>query len=118
MFFEPQQTQYDLNFRLLGVPVRIHPWFWLMSAILGWDLVKTGPDGFLLLVLWIACVFVSILVHEFGHIFMGVVFGSRGHVVLYGMGGLAIGSADVRNRWGRNSSGSSQMSSRRCTRVM
>jgi len=98
MFFEPERTQYDLNFRLLGTDVRIHPWFWLMSAFLGWSQIQ---NGFTFLLVWIVCVFVSILVHEFGHIFMGRVLGSHGHIVLYGMGGLAVGSSEIRSRFGR-----------------
>jgi Zn-dependent protease len=98
MFAEPQQTQFDLNWRMFGVPIRVHPLFWLVSAILGWNLTRID---FRLLLLWIACVFVSILLHEFGHVLMGQVFGARGHIVLYGMGGLAVGSSDLRNRWQR-----------------
>jgi stage IV sporulation protein FB len=98
VFFEPGRTPYDLNFRLFGVDVRVHPWFWLMSALLGWGAIR---QGMAYLLLWIACVFISILIHEFGHIVMGWIFGSRGHIVLYGMGGLAVGSLEIRNRWGR-----------------
>ena len=29
MLAEPNRTPYDLNFRLFGFPVRIHPLFWL-----------------------------------------------------------------------------------------
>ena len=29
-------TPYDLQFRLLDVPVRIHPIFWLVTAGMGW----------------------------------------------------------------------------------
>ena len=58
----PATTQFDLNFRLLGIPVRINPFFWVLAALLGWE----SHDRFGVLV-WIACVFVSILVHEFGH---------------------------------------------------
>ena len=32
----PAPTQFDLNFRLLGIPVRINPFFWVMAAVLGW----------------------------------------------------------------------------------
>ena len=88
MLFEPERTQFDLNWRMFGIPVRVHPWFWLMGVILGWSAVERGVQY---LVLWIVCVFVSILVHEFGHVFMGLVFGSRGHIVLYSFGGLAVG---------------------------
>ena len=36
MLSEPQPSPYDLHFRLFGTPVRVHPFFWLFSAILGW----------------------------------------------------------------------------------
>jgi Zn-dependent protease len=98
VLFEPDRTQFDLSWRMFGVSVRVHPLFWLVSAILGFDSVRRG---FEYLLLWIGCVFVSILIHEFGHVFMGQVFGSRGHIVLYSMGGLAIGSSDLRSRWQR-----------------
>src|SRR5207249_441117 len=46
--------------------------------------------------------FVSILIHELGHVLMGRIFGSDGHIVLYGFGGLAIGSSNLERRWQRN----------------
>jgi len=95
---EPDQTQFDLRFRLFGVPVRVHPFFWVVSAFLGWDLINAG---FIYLVAWIGCVFGSVLLHELGHVWMGQVFGSRGHIVLHGFGGLAIGSSAVPRRWQR-----------------
>jgi Zn-dependent protease len=52
--------------------------------------------------LWVAVVFVSILIHEMGHVLMGRIFGSDGYIVLYGFGGLAIGSSDLTKRWQRN----------------
>lgn len=96
---EPTQTPYDLHFHLFGIPVRVHPMFWLMAAVLGWNL--TMPLGFLYLFLWIGCVFLSILVHEMGHVVVGMIFRSRGHIVLYGFGGLAVGSNRLANRWQR-----------------
>ena len=35
MLGEPARTQYDLHFRLAGIPVRVHPLFWLVAALLG-----------------------------------------------------------------------------------
>ena len=99
---EPNETAFDLRWRMFGIDVRVHPMFWLLSAFLGWNLMD--PDrggGFKLLLLWIACVFVSILVHELGHVLMGRVFGTRGHIVLYSFGGLAVGSSALPNRWQR-----------------
>jgi Zn-dependent protease len=103
VFFEPSPTQFDLRFRLFGIDVRINPWFWVVSAAMGWG---GGPDrardDFLQrLLVWIVCVFVSILIHELGHVLAGRIFGSHGHIVLYGMGGLAIGSSALERRWQR-----------------
>lgn len=100
--FEPERTQFDLQWRMFGIPVRVHPMFWLVGVLMGWNLTRDPHgNGLLLLLLWIACVFVSILVHELGHVFMGQWFGSYGHIVLFGFGGLAIGSANLPNRWQR-----------------
>jgi stage IV sporulation protein FB len=105
MFQEPEQTQFDLRFHFFGIPVRVHPWFWIVTIMLGWPIlsqVRGGPEGFLYLGIWVACVFVSILVHELGHVGMGMAFGSRdSHIVLYSFGGLAIGSSNVSERWQR-----------------
>lgn len=98
MFFEPPETQYDLRWQMLGVNVRVHPWFWIMSALLGRNALE---EGFEYLLVWMGCVFVSILCHELGHIFMGRLFGSDGHIVLYSFGGLAVGSTSLRSRWQR-----------------
>jgi Zn-dependent protease len=103
VFAEPEPTQFDLRWRMLGTHVRVHPLFWLVSALFGSNLLQMGEGtkGLAFLVLWILCVFVSILVHEFGHVLVGKLFGSAGYIILYGMGGLAVGSSDLRNRWKR-----------------
>ena len=98
MFLEPTPTPYDLRWRMFGIPVRVHPTFWLFSAIFGYDYVQLGL-GYLLL--WIGCEFVSILFHELGHIFAGRAFGQPGHIVLYSFGGLAIGNYHHVRPWQR-----------------
>jgi stage IV sporulation protein FB len=98
MFFEPVETPYDIYFRLFGVDVRINPWFWLMSALLGWSTMRSGLP---FLLMWIVCVLVSILIHEFGHVVMGRLFGTDGYIVLYSFGGLAVGSNQVPSWWKR-----------------
>jgi len=100
---EPSETPFDLRFWLFGTHVRVSPWFWLISAALGYDLVM-GADtrtGMLFLAIWVACVFVSVLLHEFGHGWMGRLFGSHGHIVLHSFGGLAVGSSDLKRGWQR-----------------
>jgi len=83
------ETPYDLRFRFLGIPVRVHPLFWLISAMLGWQ-----PDQLPLVLIWMACVFVSILVHEYGHGSVGQAFGGRPSIVLWAGGGLCYSEAD------------------------
>ncbi len=100
MLLEPGQTRYDLHFDLFGTAVRVHPFFWLLTVILGWSALDS-PNPFLSLFVWVVAVFLSILLHEFGHIWMGKAFGSDGYIVLYSFGGLAVGSNDVRHRWQR-----------------
>jgi Zn-dependent protease len=98
VFGVPAPTPFDLRFRIFGVPVSVNPWFWIGAAILGWNLMG---GHFERLLVWIACVFVSILIHELGHVWAGWLFGSRAHIVLYTFGGLAVGSSDVPRRWQR-----------------
>jgi membrane-associated protease RseP (regulator of RpoE activity) len=95
---EPNATRFDLRWRMLGTDVRVHPMFWLVSVIMG---ANTLDAGIPYLLIWVGCVFVSILVHELGHVWMGQAFGSHGHIVLYGFGGLAIGSNHLESRWHR-----------------
>jgi stage IV sporulation protein FB len=98
LLMEPNETPYDLRWRMLGTSVRVHPMFWLVSVIMG---SGTLTMGIKYLLVWVGCIFVSILIHELGHVWMGQAFGSHGHIVLYGFGGLAIGSNQLRSRWQR-----------------
>lgn len=86
----PAATPFDLNFRLLGIPVRISPWFWVIGL-----LFNLGPNVDLKLVLiWVGCVFISILVHEFGHGLTAKYFGYRPFIVLHGMGGVCASEGE------------------------
>lgn len=99
MFVDSRPSPYDLNFKLLGIPVRIHPLFWLISAMLGWSWMRLGLEY---VAIWILCVMVSILIHEMGHVLVGAFYGNRdGHIILYGFGGLAVSSAGLRDWWKR-----------------
>lgn len=92
------ETPYDLRWRMLGISVRVHPLFWLMAAVINWHFIKLGIPHFLL---GVACVLLSILVHELGHVLVGRAFGSHGHIVLWALGGVAIGSNQLSERWKR-----------------
>ena len=92
MFGTASGTPYDLRFSLFGIPVAVTPFFWAMAALLGWERFMTGrdPNGPVHLMIWVLCVFVSILVHEFGHAFSAKAFGHEPNVLLYHFGGLAF----------------------------
>ncbi len=83
MFELSGETPYDVKFELLRIPVRVQPMFWLVTACMGWD--GRNPQNTLI---WVACVLVSILVHEFGHGLMSRRFGGRPSIILHSMGGV------------------------------
>jgi stage IV sporulation protein FB len=95
--FGTNQTPYDLRFRFLGVPVRVHPLFWLVTGIMGWRTDVVGGHEFVnipLTLLWVVCALVSILVHEYGHAMADKAFHGRPSVVLWGLGGLCYTQAE------------------------
>lgn len=83
MLVEPPPSQYDLHFSLFGFPVRVHPMFWLVTLMLGY---QSGDAASVLT--WIVAVFLSILVHELGHALTMRAYGLRPWIVLHGFGGL------------------------------
>lgn len=97
IMLEPGRTAWDLKWKMLGVPVRVHPLFWLISLALSYNQEIRFPAVLLVM----ACMFVSIMVHEFGHALSHRHYGSRDmYVVLYHMGGLCISSGTPRH-WPR-----------------
>ena len=75
-----------VRFRIFGIPFEVGPYFWILSAILGSSMAH-GDRGLILLAIWVACVFVSIVIHELGHALMARRFGITPVVVLHGLGG-------------------------------
>lgn len=86
---EPQRTAWDLHFRVFGIPTRIHPAFWLVAFILGFNGSNGGKNPLPVLI-FIGVLFVSILIHELGHALLMRRYGFSPRIVLYHMGGLAI----------------------------
>ena len=87
--FGVSETPYDLRFHFLGIPVRVHPIFWLVMAMLGWQ-----RNNLPAVLVWVGCVFVSILIHEFGHASVARAFGCSPWILLWGGGGLCYSQAD------------------------
>ncbi|MEZ6126676.1 MAG: site-2 protease family protein [Planctomycetaceae bacterium] len=79
-----QETPWDVSFELFGIPIRIHPIFWLSSAYLVWD-----PEQPAFVFLGVICLLISVLVHELGHAVMCRRYGFPSEIVLYFLGGYA-----------------------------
>ena len=84
LFQTPPPTRYDLRFSIAGIPVSVHPLFWLIALLLG------SSGDVLLIPIWILVIFVSILVHELGHALAFRRYGQRSQIVLHFAGGLTI----------------------------
>ncbi len=66
------------------IPVLIHPFFWVLAAFIGWINGRSIMGMFV----WIGIIFVSVLIHEFGHALTAVAFRQKAKVQLVAMGGL------------------------------
>ncbi|MEO7573826.1 MAG: hypothetical protein ABIX10_15465 [Acidimicrobiales bacterium] len=75
------------HFSVAGIPVRVEPIFLIISGLWGLRYVDLGIEY---VVIWIACSFVSILVHELGHGVSLKLFGQPSVIVLHGFGGVTI----------------------------
>jgi stage IV sporulation protein FB len=95
MLIEPNRTPYDVHFRIFGIPVRIHPLYWLIAALFAFP---PRPLPVLFWPIGIAILFLSLMVHELGHALMFRNYGVRSNIVLYGFGGLAIPDRSLRKR--------------------
>jgi len=92
----PQPSPYDISFRLAGIPIRISPMFWVITAVLGWN------DGNLTdVAIWVVCVLFSVIVHEMGHGLTNKLFGRRPAIILHGMGGLCFSEWATLSSWKR-----------------
>jgi len=84
LFQPPPPTQYDLRFSIVGIPVRVHPLFWLIALLLG------SSTDLLQLPIWVFVVFVSILIHELGHALAMRRYGQPSQIILHFAGGLTV----------------------------
>lgn len=82
--FGTEPTPFDVRLVAFRIPIRVHPSFWIATALFSWN-----PDRLDLVFLWVMCLFVSILVHEMGHALTAEAFGWPSEIVLYWCGGLA-----------------------------
>lgn len=75
------------EFILAGVPVRVQWFFFVTAALLGSNLINDP----IMFAVWVAVVFISVLLHEMGHAAVYRAFGVQPRIMLQGFGGLTFG---------------------------
>lgn len=99
---DPAPTTADIRVKICGVPLWIHPLFWLSVAALGIRYYADPEGGSLgYFTFWILAVLGSVLLHTFCQAFVGRLFGMRGEIVLYGLGSLILGVDKLSRCWRR-----------------
>lgn len=76
-----------MRFSLLGFPVVVQPMFWLVGLVLSAP-ASLDREELARTALWLAIVFVSVLVHELGHAIAMRAYGRAPSIELVGLGGL------------------------------
>lgn len=77
------------------IPITILPFFWFLVIMIGW-LSSQTIEGTLI---WACVIFLSVLVHEFGHALTAVFFGQRAEIYLEGMGGVTKREGPSLSKW-------------------
>lgn len=77
------------------IPINIYPFFWLLAVGLGFlnshtfnGYFSAGVVPIMGTFIWTAIIFISVVVHEFGHALTAIAFGQKAHIDLIGFGGL------------------------------
>jgi Zn-dependent protease len=83
---EPPKSGADVEFAIAGIPVRIHPLFWLFTIM---PMFSDRAFDSLRAACWLSVVLISVLIHELGHALTARYFGAKPWITLYAFGGLA-----------------------------
>jgi Zn-dependent protease len=79
-----------LQLNVLGFPVVVQWFFWLIMALMGRAFEAETRDDWIDVALWVIVAFLSILAHELGHALAARKFGYHSTIVLHGFGGVTI----------------------------
>jgi len=77
-----------LQFNVLGFPVSVHWFFWLVCFLLSGGLSMKSMDQWPQVIGGMAAIFFSILVHELGHALAARRYGARAAIFFHSLGGL------------------------------
>lgn len=87
-----------IHFSILGISVRVDPWFWITMALIGGGMRASSSQDFMVLAVFIFAGFLSVLVHELGHALTIRKFGLPTAITLQAFGGFASYPAGQLNR--------------------
>lgn len=77
------------------IPIHIYPIFWVLSFAIAFLNSSSIPQIFI----WVGIIFVSVLIHEYGHALTAVFFGQKAHIDLLGFGGLTHRHGKKLKKW-------------------
>ncbi|HRD55926.1 MAG TPA: site-2 protease family protein [Parachlamydiaceae bacterium] len=77
------------------IPIHIYPIFWVLS----FAIALLNSSSILQILIWIGIIFISVLIHEYGHALTAVFFGQKAHIDLLGFGGLTHRHGKKLKKW-------------------
>jgi hypothetical protein len=104
MFGANGASPLEIRWRMLGIHYRVAPSFWLLCVLfflLSARQYKTAGEMALHFAILAACLFVSFLAHDLGHVLAGRFFGGEGNVVIGWGGGGGAATEIIPKRWQR-----------------
>jgi Zn-dependent protease len=78
------------------IPIQILPIFWALAIMIGW--INSG-GSITVMAVWVVIIFISVLIHEFGHALTALAFGQRAQIQLMGMGGVTTREGRRLSAW-------------------
>ena len=69
----------------MRIPVTVHPFFWVFAALIGW---LNSNGSWVVTLIWVGVIFISVLIHEWGHALTAVLFKQTASIELIAFGGL------------------------------
>ena len=81
------------------IPIAISPFFWVTAGLIGWINSMGMKNTFAAIVIWVVVIFISILVHEFGHALTAKAFGQQPRIELVAFGGLTYPEGKKLRGW-------------------